>query len=186
MKNQQAALQASWAMAFLALLTPAVVGAESYTIDWHKIAGGGTSTNGSLQISGTIGQPDACAALTGGGYSLAGGYVGVIAPVQDSYVAGTGGTISGVSSQLVNYGSSGAAVTAVPSPGYQFVSWSDGVTTATRTDLNETSNLSVSAIFAMISNTDVPLLAPWQVAALGTVIFGFGARHFCSPPRSPT
>jgi len=161
----------------LLLGRPAV--ARSYSIDWHTIAGGGgTSTNGSWQISGTIGQPEASGTLTGGGYSLAGGYVGVIAPVQDTYVAGPGGTISGVSSQLVNYGASGAAVTAVPSPGYQFVGWSDGVTTPTRTDLNETANLSVSAIFTFLSNTDVPLLGVWHLVALSMVIFGLGTRHF--------
>lgn len=38
-------------------------------------------------------------------------------------------------------------VTAVPNDGYEFVRWSDGVTTATRTDKNFTQNLSVTAIF---------------------------------------
>jgi hypothetical protein len=169
----------NWAVLLLAaLLLGHPVSARSYGIDWYKVAGGGgTSTNGSLQIDGTVGQPDASGPLTGGGYSLAGGYVGVIAPVQDRYVAGPGGTISGPLSQLVNYGSSGAAVTAVPNLGYQFVNWSDGVTTATRTDLNETSNLSVTANFVVLSDTDVPLLGPWQLVVLGTFLFGFGARR---------
>ena len=36
--------------------------AQSYSIDWWKVAGGGgTSTGGAYQISGTIGQPDASA-----------------------------------------------------------------------------------------------------------------------------
>lgn len=38
-------------------------------------------------------------------------------------------------------------VTAVPKDGYEFVKWSDGVTTATRTDKNITQNLSVTAVF---------------------------------------
>ena len=47
--------------------------AQSYTIDWYKIAGGGgTSTNGSYSANGTIGQPDASGAMTGGGYSMTG------------------------------------------------------------------------------------------------------------------
>ena len=58
----------------LALVT-ATTFAQSYSIDWHKIAGGGgTSTGGVFSISGTIGQPDAGGALTGGNYSLTGGY----------------------------------------------------------------------------------------------------------------
>src|ERR1039458_1945409 len=49
--------------------------AQSYSIDWYKIAGGGgTSTGGTYQVSGTIGQPDAGGAMTGGSYSLTGGF----------------------------------------------------------------------------------------------------------------
>ena len=73
----------------------------------------------------------------------------------------TGRNDSGGASHLVNYGSSGTAVTAVPNAGYQFVSWIEGLTTAARTDLNETSNLTVRPIFAMISNSEVPLPGLW-------------------------
>jgi hypothetical protein len=49
--------------------------AQSYSIDWHKVAGGGgTSTGGVFSVSGTIGQHDAGGAMTGGNYSLTGGY----------------------------------------------------------------------------------------------------------------
>ena len=51
---------------------------------------------------------------------------------------------SGTTPQTVNHGSSGTAVTAQPATGYHFVSWSDGVTTATRTDTNVTANKSVT------------------------------------------
>jgi len=48
---------------------------QSYSIDWFKIAdGGGTSTNGQYSLSGTIGQHDASGPLTGGNYSLTGGF----------------------------------------------------------------------------------------------------------------
>ena len=70
-----------------------------------------------------------------------------------TYTAGTGGTISGTSPQTVAHGSSGTAVTAQPTTGYRFVSWSDGVTTATRTDTNVTSDKSVSATFAINTYT---------------------------------
>ena len=40
--------------------------AQQYSIDWHKIAGGGgTSTNGQFTLSGTIGQSDAGGASSG-------------------------------------------------------------------------------------------------------------------------
>jgi len=51
--------------------------AQSYSIDWYKIAGGGGTSTGSVySVSGTIGQADATAdtALTGGNYSLTGGF----------------------------------------------------------------------------------------------------------------
>ena len=49
--------------------------AQSYSIDWFKVAGGGgVSSNATYQVSGTIGQQDASGAMTGGNYSLTGGF----------------------------------------------------------------------------------------------------------------
>jgi hypothetical protein len=57
--------------------------AQSYSIDWYKIAGGaGTSTGATYSVSGTIGQPDASGAMTGGNYSLTGGFWSLISVVQ--------------------------------------------------------------------------------------------------------
>jgi hypothetical protein len=59
--------------------------AQTYSIDWYKIAGGGgTSTGGTYAVSGTIGQPDATAnnALSGGSYSLTGGFWSLFSVVQ--------------------------------------------------------------------------------------------------------
>jgi hypothetical protein len=48
--------------------------AQSYSIDWFTIdGGGGTSTGGVYSLSGTIGQPDA-GRLAGGNYTLDGGF----------------------------------------------------------------------------------------------------------------
>jgi hypothetical protein len=59
----------------LALLFCQSSNAQTYSIDWYKIAGGGgTSTGGVYSVSGTIGQPDASGAMTGGSYSLTGGF----------------------------------------------------------------------------------------------------------------
>lgn len=44
-----------------------------------------------------------------------------------TYIAGTGGTITGTTPQTVNKGSDGTKVTAVPNAGYEFVKWSDGL-----------------------------------------------------------
>jgi len=68
---------------FLCLLLPVVAFTQSYSIDWYKIAGGGgTSTGGTYQVSGTIGQPDASGAMSGGNFSVTGGYWSMINVVQ--------------------------------------------------------------------------------------------------------
>lgn len=57
--------------------------AQNYTIDWYKVAaGGGTSTNGSFQVTGTIGQHDAGGPMMGGEYSLTGGFWSLISVLQ--------------------------------------------------------------------------------------------------------
>jgi hypothetical protein len=65
------------------LLVPTISFAQSYSIDWYKVAGGGgTSTGGTYQVSGTIGQSDASGAMSGGNYSVTGGYWSLIQVVQ--------------------------------------------------------------------------------------------------------
>jgi hypothetical protein len=68
-------------LAFLALTIFAR--AQSYSIDWYKVAGGGgTSTGATYQVTGTVGQPDASGAMSGGPYSVTGGFWSLIAVVQ--------------------------------------------------------------------------------------------------------
>ena len=65
------------------------------------------------------------------------------------YIAGFGGSLTGNTSQVVDYGSDGTAVTAVPDTGYHFVDWSDASTNNPRTDTNVTANINVTASFAI-------------------------------------
>jgi hypothetical protein len=59
----------------LGLLVPAAGLAQPYSIDWHKVSGGGgTSSNGRYSLSGTVGQHDASGAISGGSYFLTSGY----------------------------------------------------------------------------------------------------------------
>jgi hypothetical protein len=56
---------------------------QTYSVDWYKIAGGGgPSTGGTYQVSGTIGQPEASGSLSGGNYSVMGGFWSLINVVQ--------------------------------------------------------------------------------------------------------
>ena len=54
--------------------------AQQYSIGWYKISGGGgTSANGPYAVTGAIGQPDAGPAMSGGNYSVTGGFWSLIA-----------------------------------------------------------------------------------------------------------
>lgn len=71
-------LRCAWNVGLLALLVAGgTTGlAQTYSIPWFKIAGGGAttpSTGGVYAVSGTIGQPDAGSA-TGGPYAVDGGF----------------------------------------------------------------------------------------------------------------
>jgi hypothetical protein len=68
--------------AMVLAMTALAVCAQSYSVDWYSIdGGGGTSTGGVYAVTGTIGQPDA-GHTSGGNYSLDGGFWGIIAAVQ--------------------------------------------------------------------------------------------------------
>jgi hypothetical protein len=59
----------------LLLITAAPGARADFGIDWYTVDGGaGTSVGGVYSVSGTIGQPDAGGAMSGGDYSLTGGF----------------------------------------------------------------------------------------------------------------
>ena len=56
-------------------LLPVLGFSQQYSIEWYKVSGGGsTSAGGVFTVSGTIGQPDAGGPMTGGNFSLTGGF----------------------------------------------------------------------------------------------------------------
>ena len=68
--------------------------------------------------------------------------------VTVSYKAGIGGIISGSADQrIAKYTGTTTEVTAVADAGYKFKQWSDGKTTATRTDTDITNNVTFTAVF---------------------------------------
>ena len=68
---------------FLLSLAASETQAQSFSIDWFTVdSGGGTSTGGVYQVSGTIGQPDAGPTMSGGNYSLTGGFWSLLSVVQ--------------------------------------------------------------------------------------------------------
>ena len=84
----------------LSLLLPSLGFTQTYSVDWYKVAGGGGTSTGSVySVSGTIGQPDASSAMSGGNYSVTGGFWSLINVVQTPgaptlYISHSGNTVT--------------------------------------------------------------------------------------------
>lgn len=79
-------------------------------------------------------------------------------PFTLTYAAGANGSVVGASPQVVDAGNSGSPVTAVSNINYRFLSWSDGVLTATRMDTNVGDNITVTANFViLVYSVNIPL-----------------------------
>lgn len=64
-------------------LTAGSAVAQSYSLNWATIdGGGGTSTGGVFAVRGTIGQPDAGGPMTGGSFAVTGGFWALPIAVQ--------------------------------------------------------------------------------------------------------
>lgn len=94
------------------------------------------------ELPGVIKPADQSAAVTLNGSTV----VTSTYQAKATYLAESGGSISGTAVQTVNYGAATSAVTAIPSTGYSFDRWNDGKTTATRTD-NPTTESTFTALF---------------------------------------
>lgn len=74
--------------AMLTLCITAVLAQEfgpgSFDVSWNTVdGGGGTSTGGVFELTGTIGQPDAGVVMSGGGFEVRGGFwAGGVEPVE--------------------------------------------------------------------------------------------------------
>ncbi len=102
-----------------------------------------------------------------------------------NYTAGANGTIEGSTTQTVESGGNGTAVTAVPDVGYSFVRWSDDSTDNPRTDTNVGGNISVSAIFEI--NTHNLIFQDHDEGELQSTEYDYNndlSGH--TPPADPT
>ena len=81
---QYSIINLKWLPLFVLLLALQLSAfAQQYSIDWYKVSGGGgASTGATYQVTGTIGQPDAGGPISGGQYSLTGGFWSLISVVQ--------------------------------------------------------------------------------------------------------
>jgi len=88
-----------------------------------------------------------------------------------TFTAGSGGSLTGTTTQTVSHGDDCTPVTAVPDSGYQFTGWTGDYTgtnnpltiTNVTSDMNITANFAVAAI---TSNVSVPTLNEWGMIIL--------------------
>ena len=98
MKNKMIRRLAAVRLLACALILPA--SAQNYSIDWFKVSGGGgTSTNGQYSLSGSIGQHDAGGPMSGGNYSVTGGFWALYSVIQTPgaptlYITHSGNTVT--------------------------------------------------------------------------------------------
>jgi hypothetical protein len=70
----------SISLAISASLFAVAAMAQSYSIDWFTVdGGGGTSSGGNYSLDGSIGQPDAGFTMSGGSFSMTGGFWSIVA-----------------------------------------------------------------------------------------------------------
>ena len=92
--------------------------------------------------------------MTAQNINLTGGNPEDVMPItfEVNYIAGSNGSITGYTTQNVVEGGNSTSVTAVANSGYHFVNWSDGLTTASRSETNVISALSFTANFVADSS----------------------------------
>jgi hypothetical protein len=99
-RNMPRRAAAFWSLVLGSWFLMLATASAQYSIDWFKVAGGGgTSTNGQYAMSGTIGQLDAGGPMTGGSYSLTGGFWALISVAQTPgaptlYISNSGNTVT--------------------------------------------------------------------------------------------
>jgi hypothetical protein len=101
------------------------VRAQSYSVDWLKVAGGGgTSSNGQCTVSGVIGQHDD-GPMSGGNYSLTGGFW-AICVLQTPGAPILAVTLGGPNTVVVSWSLSATNFVLEQNPDLKTTTWTPG------------------------------------------------------------
>src|SRR5580765_1321498 len=110
---------------------------QTYSIDWHTIdGGGGTGTGGAYSVSGTIGQPDAGPAMSGGNFSITGGFWSLLA-VQTPRAPLLTITLSSTNTVMVSWPSPSTGFGLQQNPNLNTPNWTTPSETVTDSGTNK-------------------------------------------------
>src|SRR5687767_5768989 len=110
--------------ALLCVAATCSVRAQSYSIDWFTIdGGGGTSTGGVYSVTGTIGQPDAGGPMTGGSFSISGGFWSLLSAVQTPGAPRLTISLTGTNTALVSWPSPSSGFSLLQNTNLNTTNW---------------------------------------------------------------
>lgn len=154
---------------------------DGTTISWKSGNTAVISENGAVTLPKVDTTVKMTATFTSGNVTVTQTYPVIIKGTGFTvkYAAGTGGKITGITTQTVLNGKDASTVTAVADAGYHFVKWSDGVTTNARTDKNVTADINVTAQFEKDKEGVTPPPAAVTTVKLNTskITLGVGEKY---------
>lgn len=127
-----------------AILFPLLAHSQPYSINWFKVAGGGgVSSNNAYTLTSTIGQQDAGAPVSGGGYSMTGGFWSMIA-VQTPGAPLLSIALTGPNTALISWVASSAAFTLQQNGNLASTNWT--AVTINVNNVNGTNQVTISPV----------------------------------------
>ena len=110
----------------LLLLLVAPLCAAEFSIDCHTVTGGGgTSSGGDYEVSGTIGQADANPTMSGEDYAVEGGFWTLIASVQAPCTPSLTISVTTTNTVIVSWPSASTRFVLQETPDANTANWSD-------------------------------------------------------------
>ena len=144
--------------------------AGSYGLDWWTADGGGASasTGDGYSLASTIGQPDAGPSMSGGTYSLAGGFWNAEPGFTLAITSAHGSVVKVPNTPTYHFGEV-VELTATPDDGWTFANWSgDASGSSNPVSVTMSGNRSVTAnytspdhIFADVPVSGKEWMEPW-------------------------
>jgi hypothetical protein len=116
----------------IGVLAPTLCFAQQFSIPWYSITGGGgTSASGPFTLTGSIGQPAIGLSMSGGNFSLTGGFWSIIAAVQTAGAPTLTITVTGPGTAVISWPASSSGYVLQQNSALGTSDWANVTTTVT-------------------------------------------------------